>query len=145
MPRAKKQETLADGLKKAMEERLLDEAAKRCVEEKLANGGRLKRGFMINLLDELGCPSLNRDKINYRINKTEKERENGTVGINEVVVPVPVAPLALADDSSENVRQLTSPSALSLSTQGSEKKRGRPKKIDTVSVHALATIYPILF
>ena len=49
---------------------------------------------MIDLLQELGCPSLNRDKINYRINKIEKEG----VGINEVVAPT--QPVVLADDSS---------------------------------------------
>ena len=121
--------TSYEARQKELVQQLLLEAAERCLIAKRNNNGKLPHGCMKSVLSEIGCPELNRDKVNYKIGvleaeaKQQAEEEEAKRG-------------SLVDDASTNISQLTSPSMLSQLTDDTEssgrKKGGRPRKLDAI-------------
>ena len=113
--------------KQLIQECLL-EAAERCIEAKDRNDGKLPHGCMKRVLADIGCPELNRDKVNYKISQLEEDRK-------KCAPTTPNGHVAVVDDlSTTNISQLTSPSIMSQLTEESEvssgrNKGGRPKKL----------------
>ena len=73
MGRSSKETTSYEMRQKQLVAQLLLEAAERCMLAKRNNNGKLPHGCMNKVLAEIGCPELNRDKVNYKIAQLESE------------------------------------------------------------------------
>ena len=80
------------------------------------------------VLAEIGCPELNRDKVNYKMSLLEAE--------SKLDLNTPTGAVVGDDVSTTNISQLTSPSMLSQLTEDTDSsgrnKGGRPKKTEFV-------------
>ena len=125
--------TSYEARQKELVQQLLLEASECCLIAKRKNNGKLPHGCMTTVLAEIGCPQLNRDKVNYKISQLELEVEsklgpntlNGAIG----------STVEVGDDAlTTNISTLTSPSMLSQLTEdtdssGSQEKRRTSKKV----------------
>ena len=124
MPRSNNS-TSYEARQKQLVQDLLLEAAERCMLAKRGNDGKLPHGCMNKVLADIGCPELNRDKVNYMIKRLESESESK-------IPETPIGVGVVDDASTTNISQLTSPSMLSQLTDDTDlssgqNQGGRPK------------------